>query len=63
MGLCHFSANQTLLREASLWKNPKGKVMSTSVLYHTFGIVGVQYRKSVFLAARQYSMAAFIRII
>ena len=44
-------------------KIPKGKVMSSSVLYHTFGGLGVQYRKTVFLAARQSFMRAFTRII
>jgi hypothetical protein len=28
-----------------LWKNPKGKIMSTKLLYHKFGVAGVQYNK------------------
>ena len=37
--------------------------MFNSVLYHMFGVRGVQYRKSVFLAARQASTAAFTLIV
>ena len=37
--------------------------MSNSVLYHTFGVLGMQYRKTDFLAARQSFTAAFTRII
>jgi len=37
--------------------------MFNSVLYHTFGVLGVQYRKSVFLAAKQSFTAAFTLII
>jgi len=37
--------------------------MSNSILYHTFGIYGMQYKKATFLTARQSSMDAFTRII
>jgi len=33
--------------------------MSTSILYHTFGIRSVQYISSDFLVAKQLSMAGF----
>ena len=32
--------------------------MSNSVLYHTFGVLGVQYRKTDFLTVRPSFMAA-----
>ena len=32
--------------------------MSTSMLYHTFGVLGVQYKKAVFLAERPFFTAA-----
>ena len=37
--------------------------MSTSMLYHTFGIVGVQYISTDFLAERPSSAALFIPTI
>ncbi len=43
-------------------KNPKGKPMSTSMLYHTFGVAGVQYQKTDFLTAKRSCTVAFIPI-
>jgi hypothetical protein len=38
----------------------ESKAMSTSVLYHTFGVSGVQHRKTDFLMVKPFSTALFI---
>ena len=43
-------------------KNPTQEleVMSTSVLYHTFGVQGIQHISTVFLQEGQFFTAGFI---